>query len=291
MAGSNDAARGADVSHLYKGVEISIERIGPEAAKEMLECNVDNRSPKKSALAKALEDGEWQLNGETIVFSDTGRLIDGQNRLIAVIKTGVPIDTIVIRGVRDDSQQTIDTGVKRTVADYLKMQGYKEYPRVAAMAVGLVKAREHGIERAVGKTGSGDVTVKGVLAYIDKYYDKRIKPILPRCRAVSQKFKGVPSSVIAVLADAFKRIDLESYEDFMAQLLDEREACRPVRLLRNRLEQNADSKTGKLPHRTVAALIIKAWNAYMDGEEPMRLVFAPGGAHPEPFPEISRGGR
>ena len=174
MAGSNDTARGADVSHLYKGVEISIERIGPEAAKEMLECNVDNRSPKKSALAKALEDGEWQLNGETIVFSDTGRLIDGQNRLIAVIKTGVPIDTIVVSTQHDPDVEQVQ--IRRDVEKILLPRVVKRLPKETQKLFDSGKGKHASLKLYVNPTGKfviggphGDTGLTGRKIIVDTY--------------------------------------------------------------------------------------------------------------------------
>ena len=68
---------GDDVSDIYPNVTISIERIYPDVAKRMLRANVNNRSMKRESIAKAITNEEWVLNGATVVFSDTGVLLDG----------------------------------------------------------------------------------------------------------------------------------------------------------------------------------------------------------------------
>ena len=62
-----------------------------------------------------MKAGKWCLNGEAIEFDTNGKLKNGQHRLRAVIKSGVAIDCVVVRGV-DPDIVLYDNGLKRCVA-------------------------------------------------------------------------------------------------------------------------------------------------------------------------------
>ena len=46
-----------------------------------------------------MQNGEWKLNGKSICFDWNGRLLNGQHRLSAVVRSGVPLTTLVVRGL------------------------------------------------------------------------------------------------------------------------------------------------------------------------------------------------
>jgi len=105
-----------------------IETITPTVAKAYLEKNSNNRNINKSHvafLAKELLDGNYQMNGQSIVIGKSGRLLDGQHRLTAVIRAGVPISAVVVHGVDEESFVTMDTGKPRGGADALTIAGAK----------------------------------------------------------------------------------------------------------------------------------------------------------------------
>lgn len=282
---------GEGIASEYPDVKVSIERIYPEIAERMLECNVHNRKPKKTAIHKDIADGRWAFNGETIVFSNDGTLLDGQNRLMACVKAGKPIDTVVVRGVEGVSQLTMDAGAKRTVADQLKILGIRDNVSVAAIALSLNKLDSLGIKRCFYFAKGDDVSTASTVEFAIENLDSRIMPIKNDVDRVKKKYH-VNSTVIAALFDRFRAIDEDDYREFVDQLLFKSDMCQPVRLLADRLTKNADDVVKKTKHLTgtvIAAYIVKTWNAYMQGEEIGVLKFRPGGKDPETFPEIYGG--
>ena len=103
-----------------------VETITPAIASEMLTKNIKNRMPKKKAIenyARDMKNGKWELSPQGISFYEDGSLADGQNRLKAIIKAGVPVDMYVTYDVPKTS--TIhDRGVPRTTSDVLRMSGF-----------------------------------------------------------------------------------------------------------------------------------------------------------------------
>src|SRR3954469_22575211 len=91
--------------------DVSIETITPEKAAKWLAHNPANRNladARFGAFAAAVLRNEWRLHGESIKFDLNGDLLDGQHRLAAVVKSGVTIQSVVVRGVPRDDQKTID---------------------------------------------------------------------------------------------------------------------------------------------------------------------------------------
>jgi hypothetical protein len=68
---------------------------------------------------------EWMLTGDTIKFSDAGLLRDGQNRLRACQRAGVPFRTHIVFGIEDEAFDRLDQGKNRNGADVLSIAGYQ----------------------------------------------------------------------------------------------------------------------------------------------------------------------
>jgi hypothetical protein len=49
--------------------------------------------------AEEMRLGVWALNGKSLIFDSNGRLLNGQHRLTACAQSGVPLVTLVVRGV------------------------------------------------------------------------------------------------------------------------------------------------------------------------------------------------
>lgn len=111
--------------------------VTPELAKQLLDKNTHNRSLSESIVAKlvgAMKRGEWQYNGDTIRLSKSGRLLDGQHRLAAIERSGIPQKYIIVDGLEDESFTTIDVGRGRTASDMLGIAGEKNTHTLAAVA-------------------------------------------------------------------------------------------------------------------------------------------------------------
>jgi len=105
------------------------EVIDKALASKYLEKNEDNRRTRKwyaSALSSAMQRGEWITTHQGIAFDETGRLIDGQHRLEAIVNSDLKIKMLVARGLSEKAFSVLDSGMKRTIADQTKM-----HPRTA----------------------------------------------------------------------------------------------------------------------------------------------------------------
>ncbi len=112
-------------------------KITPEKATELLKNNDHNRKVTKSRVAeyaKEMLSGMWMYNGESIIISESGRLLDGQHRLMAVIDSDTTIEAELIEGVPDQSGDvdiflTINTK-NRSNVDALTIAGFNDRPHL-----------------------------------------------------------------------------------------------------------------------------------------------------------------
>lgn len=109
--------------------------VTPEQAEKWLSKNVANRTVRPARVreyATAMTEGRWLYTADPIRFDEDGRLIDGQHRLMAVVKAGIPVELHIVRGLAREAQDAVDTGAARTASDQLKVRGFKHGPQLAA---------------------------------------------------------------------------------------------------------------------------------------------------------------
>lgn len=117
-------------------VTMKLETITPVKAAKYLERNRNNRAVKAGNVRRiqgALTDGVWKLNGETLKFDTDSNLIDGQHRLLAVVQSGLNLQTYVVRGLPPAVAPSLDQLTPRSVSDNLAMSGEKNPHEVAAV--------------------------------------------------------------------------------------------------------------------------------------------------------------
>lgn len=135
---------------MSKPPSIQLETITPEKARQYLEANTDNRAVRSrhvEQLARMMKAGEWTVTHQGIGFDSTGRLVDGQHRLLAILQANVPVSMYVARGLADDSYRNIDGGKPRITSDRLRLI---DVPGVNVMACSMVTSY---LKNSGGKSG------------------------------------------------------------------------------------------------------------------------------------------
>lgn len=105
-------------------LDVQVQEIGMYEAKRLLESSEGNpryllkgRIVDKcfvNRIAGDIRDGKWNMGSNPIVLSQSGVLLDGHHRLSAVVKTGIPIKTIVVTGEVDSGH--IDENRTRSIS-------------------------------------------------------------------------------------------------------------------------------------------------------------------------------
>lgn len=118
-------------------MQASVETVTPQMAMAWLTNAARNRPVANSVVRKygrEMEAGRWTLNGQGIVFSAEGKLLDGRHRLTAIVATSVEVQMLVVRGAKEESFETMDSGRARSLANVLAIEGRKNTTALSACA-------------------------------------------------------------------------------------------------------------------------------------------------------------
>lgn len=118
--------------------------ITPELASEWLQKNyIGQRKISQrvvNAYAHDIKNGNWDIDSpDPIMFSTDDTLINGQHRLHAIIRAGIPCVMLVGTGYRKDTYAYLDNGYGRRVSDYLPKNAHN-----AASVLSVIYALENG---------------------------------------------------------------------------------------------------------------------------------------------------
>ena len=145
-------------------LEMNVKLITPDTAKDILDGmnNYRSKSQKRvSAYARIMTKGAWKLS--ILLFDKDGGLLDGQHRLEAVVKSGLPQMFVVIYNWPNDSVIALDNGQNRSAGQVLKSE------RPDAVSTNRIIAMCSGIEYiSSGERGSVLLNYEKVDLY-DKY--------------------------------------------------------------------------------------------------------------------------
>ena len=113
-------------SECYNGnAKVKIVMISPKEAKTLLDYNdILNRDMKRKSYrkyARYMNDDEFMLSNDALTFDEEGVLINGQNRLQAVIESGRTVPFIVVYNVPKETKNIINNGTIVTNSDRQKM--------------------------------------------------------------------------------------------------------------------------------------------------------------------------
>lgn len=121
--------------------------VSPELASYWLTKEIGsnrNRRPLDvTKYARDMREGRWRFTGDPIKFDTEGRLIDGGHRCTAVVESGTTQRFAVIFDLESGAMDAIDTGVRRTNADLLKINGLVDtaHKNISAIANGVLTLR------------------------------------------------------------------------------------------------------------------------------------------------------
>ncbi len=258
-------------------LEVTIEQITPNMAKEMLEFNTHNRKVRERLVqvyASAMRNGDWRLNGETIIFDKTGRLQSGQHRLLACIDAGVPFWSIIVRGADPAALFTLDTGSKRQLSDALTLRGEMG---VSTLAAAIVYRWRY--ENGLMPGAPTPPSVPMLLAFLEQH------PSLREHVKLGYKVRGalgMSAGMYGAMFDVFSSLDVDNALVFTDLLcsgegLESNTGIFAARrwIIRSKLGDRRPS----VP--TYAAITVKAWNAWREHRPVKSLVWRAE----DPFPE------
>lgn len=273
-----ESRNGAALSRSPKQEKVFVT---PELAAQWLSHNADNRKlidNHVSALAAVLSRGEWALNGETIKFSSSGRLLDGQHRLTACVTAGVGFWTYVVHGLDDSTFDTIDTNARpRKASDILSIKGKASAHSLAACVKALWIFSQKGqfFDGGGGATGFSPRVCVEVLAR---------RPAIEDFIQLTHSNRVFGSqSLLAALAYLFSCVDDQLSSEFVSVMNDgSSDMARPFNVLREALIGRRMSSV-RVGNRPLAFMAIRTWNSELSGTWIKKVYYKPN----EDFPLIA----
>lgn len=272
--------------YISDSIKTEVVTVTPERAQQLLEQNKNNRRVSAKNLEKVeaiMSRGEWRLNGEAIKISTNGRILDGQHRLMASVNTGTTFQTLIVYGLTDETQETMDSGKSRTLSDILSLRGYKSTHSLAAIVTAIIRSEIYGIKAAVSSgTAARPVTNQQAIRRIET--EPTVVDLFNHVNGVTRV--GLQGKIAGMLYYKFSEIDSDDAQFFFERLASGAglERNHPILVLRALLLRIKAEK-GAANSTYVTAVTIKAWNKFRAGEECGQLKFRVGGANPESFPE------
>jgi hypothetical protein len=270
-------------------ISSQIETISPKTATSLLQSWNGNRNVSKVLLDRYTKDmaaNQFEsLNGETLKVSESGKLVDGQHRLMALVAANATLKFLVVRGVAEESFVTIDSGKSRSVADVVGIAGFVNTHTAVAAARIMIQFQELGLM-------SRDPRLKPSKTEIIRFIEINNETIQASIhlveRAKARTFIGmsIPVAIhaLATMAGLGAKADR-----FMTELgsgiFDVEDVTRhPVYLLRQRLIAMATQRVKPQPV-ILCGFVIKAWNAFAQNRKVGVLKFIAG----EEFPVMCLG--
>jgi hypothetical protein len=243
-------------------VRASIAYLTPDRCEQIIGSNFANQRNVSDSNFSKIEDDmindRFHLTGESIIIGRSGSLLDGQHRVLACIKTGFGFWTVLVEGVDDELFYVINTGKSRSLSDVLKINGETNTIVLSSCLLRLAEYRRSPLSICSGAPISTSEAFEAFREY----------PEIQESIRVSVALKDVASRTrIAWLHCVTQRLNKPVSDSFFhglttGEMLDMHS---PVYWLRSRLQSDRAS-SAKISPREAQALIIKAWNAYLDGK-------------------------
>ena len=244
-----------------------IVTITPDIAKRLLETNTSNRPANVKVIdgiANDILNDRWRLNGETIIVSREGHLLDGQHRLYAIVKANKAVQSFMAFGVEAKARFTVDMGRARSAPNFLAMEG-RQHTFQASTVAGLLR---HYAKGTFPSTST--LLTKQEIIYAYRSQAAEIDDAVKRFRGV----KISRDAGAAALAAAFlivkntPGVNPDKLELFFTRVAEGAglEKGSPILALRDRLAYM--KKGSKSPDRVEA--ILRYWNRFITGKDVKR---------------------
>ena len=219
------------------------------------------------------------LTGDTIKFPNAKLLRDGQNRLKACARAGVPFRTHVVFGIDDEAFDRLDQGKNRNGADVLSIAGYQY---VAALS-GAVRWT-HLIETGRAKSRESYTPAETLRLLRERYAD--LPSFVHQARSI-YSITGQPISLVIALLYLFHKANAPQAAIFSEAWQSGKWAgkFKPIALMQDKIARLRSMASGRVHDVVRAALVIKSWNLFIAGRRGLPAELRWDTA--EPFPEIA----
>lgn len=256
-------------------VTITREFLTAEKAKQLLEYNTDNRNYDDShalEYAQYMRADDWyDLGNGNIKITKSGKIIDGQHTLHAIIKNKKGLWVWVSRGLDEKAFKYLDTQKRRSIGDVLKIE---KFPRAARLGAAVRLIILYQQNRVPGTNNGNDnrtvVSHSTILAFAEENRMQMVD-IMTDANNIARAFKSLQPSTVAFLMYIFSQKHkglCNEYFDLYATGRDRNgeklDNSHPIAILRSKLVEDTKAKTYSRADKL--ALAIWAWNYIRSGD-------------------------
>lgn len=261
-----------------------IPKLSPALATMMLELLAPNqRSVRQTAVdeyARAMGEGCWRWNGDSIRLDDTRHVIDGQHRLLAVVQSGVTLEhvpLVITEKVNKNAIRSIDQGRSRNLSDLRASLGLGRHEATAISAIMAEKSDWVSVRGRYSNDERNETYEKFTLL-------PEIVKLKDRCKIKRGLWCAGPVSAAIRCMKKNKRIAFNFFAAvFDGSAMVDGERCDAAQQLYTYLLNKPRGRGGMKYMREDAYKAIRAYNCYRDNEEVSFLRYEAGA----PMPEVS----
>ena len=266
-----------------RGLYVALRTIDPEVAEQILSTRKKNRAISKSTVdlyTKFMREGHWILNGQPIIFADN-LLIDGQHRLSACVRTGIPLEVLVVELGDSNAFKTLDQGKRRNGADVLGIAGYTN-TSVIFTALGILEKIKRGGTLGYNQLGGNARVVIAnheVEGIASQYPGLDLSATLAKTFYKSLKVKPGPITALHYIlrqteSEVVSFDDNDKKSDEFMRILSTGlglEKGNPILYFRNSLIKQMSDQVKIPPHFIIRGGIL-TWNNWIKGKKITRFV-------------------
>jgi hypothetical protein len=253
-------------------MKAQVVTITPEMAEKLLENNDHNRKVTQSRVneyAQEIKDGMWLNNGESIIVSKSGRLLDGQHRLLAVVKAERSIEALLVEGV-EDQQDGVDTFLSintknRSNVDALTIAGFNTKPNLIAKLMSFKEAFNQ--KRLLAKPSGVKLLNHEVVELARDFGEENALAIVERAETLANRCDLLTLPYWILMVYVFNKLDRgNEFMEKLAECTASRDG-NPISALTVQLMNLQGAGGGNKISKQKWAGIFKAYKAFVKNEE------------------------
>lgn len=247
-------------------IKTKVITVTPQDAERFLSTMCNNRMQRPrhiTDLAAAVGRGEWGMTGQPIIFSDTGKLLDGQHRMRAVIASGVSVQFLAVYGIDESMYSKMDRCKPRSIADAL-VSDHNRHALAAAIKYTYVetKTKKGGFIHPGNHKPTGDEALR-----IKEKYPKivdSVSEIVGKKRVLKMLGAGVAGYCLFRMRSDNELLSADFFDRLQSG--DGLSAKSPILSLRNALmdKQRINGVVSDWPTPDKIAMVAKAWHMVLD---------------------------
>jgi hemin uptake protein HemP len=257
--------------------EIWLELVTPQRATELLNITIGNRSTMQSHLDRithSMNTNKFDELADPIHISNTGKLINGHHRLMAIVKTGESYTLLIVRGLPENAFANLDQSKARTGYDTLQVSGYENYRELAPVIKCIIRLQK----RIFQPISPSNYEVK----MSAELHSEALKKYIKDARTTKDRVGTIPIAPVAAMYYIYGTADSEKYNQFIEGLNFNRgvvnhaeDTKHPITVLEKKIRSESAKLNSSIVHKSKGitpiqyslyyAWIHKAWENFITG--------------------------